>query len=117
MYSLLPHSGCVNYEDPNINIGLPVFSIHGNHDDPSGFGGKSPLDILSASKLVNYFGAVNNPNDIEVSPILVRKGDTHVGLYGLGALRDERLHRSFQQNKVATVLVLSACVWGNIYVC
>lgn len=26
----------VNYEDPNINISIPVFSIHGNHDDPSG---------------------------------------------------------------------------------
>lgn len=26
----------VNYEDPNINIAYPVFSIHGNHDDPSG---------------------------------------------------------------------------------
>jgi len=28
----------VNYEDPNYNIGMPVFSIHGNHDDPSGDG-------------------------------------------------------------------------------
>lgn len=26
----------VNYEDPNLNVGFPVFSIHGNHDDPSG---------------------------------------------------------------------------------
>jgi double-strand break repair protein MRE11 len=26
----------VNYEDPNINVAIPVFSIHGNHDDPSG---------------------------------------------------------------------------------
>lgn len=26
----------VNYEDPNMNISIPVFSIHGNHDDPSG---------------------------------------------------------------------------------
>jgi double-strand break repair protein MRE11 len=28
----------VNYEDPNINVAIPVFSIHGNHDDPSGVG-------------------------------------------------------------------------------
>ena len=27
---------CVNYENPNMNIGMPVFSIHGNHDDPTG---------------------------------------------------------------------------------
>lgn len=26
----------VNYEDPNINVAYPVFSIHGNHDDPTG---------------------------------------------------------------------------------
>ena len=26
----------INYEDPDINIAIPVFSIHGNHDDPSG---------------------------------------------------------------------------------
>ncbi len=25
----------VNYEDPNLNVEIPVFSIHGNHDDPS----------------------------------------------------------------------------------
>ena len=26
----------MNYEDPNYNISIPVFSIHGNHDDPAG---------------------------------------------------------------------------------
>lgn len=30
--------GHVNYEDPDINVAIPVFSIHGNHDDPSGVG-------------------------------------------------------------------------------
>ena len=29
----------VNYEDPDINVSIPVFSIHGNHDDPSGVSG------------------------------------------------------------------------------
>jgi double-strand break repair protein MRE11 len=28
----------INYEDPNFNVGIPVFSIHGNHDDPQGAG-------------------------------------------------------------------------------
>lgn len=32
-YSAFPH---VNYEDPDINVSIPVFSIHGNHDDPTG---------------------------------------------------------------------------------
>lgn len=26
----------VNFHDPNLNVSIPVFSIHGNHDDPSG---------------------------------------------------------------------------------
>lgn len=26
----------VNYEDENLNVGMPVFTIHGNHDDLSG---------------------------------------------------------------------------------
>lgn len=28
----------VNYQDENLNISIPVFSIHGNHDDPTGVG-------------------------------------------------------------------------------
>lgn len=49
-------SGCVNFEDPNFNVSLPVFTIHGNHDDPAGAENLSAVDILSTSKLVNYFG-------------------------------------------------------------
>ena len=25
-----------NYEDPNFKVEMPIFSIHGNHDDPAG---------------------------------------------------------------------------------
>jgi double-strand break repair protein MRE11 len=35
-----------NYEDPNFNVALPIFSIHGNHDDPSGAGAYSTMDLL-----------------------------------------------------------------------
>lgn len=28
--------GHVNYEDEHFNVGMPVFTIHGNHDDPAG---------------------------------------------------------------------------------
>ena len=48
-----------NFEDMNMNVGLPVFAIHGNHDDPTRDGGMSSfaaLDILSAANLINYFG-------------------------------------------------------------
>lgn len=47
-----------NYQDPNLNVGLPVFTIHGNHDDPSGQENLSAVDILSSCGLVNYFGKV-----------------------------------------------------------
>ncbi|KAL4580779.1 hypothetical protein LXL04_016981 [Taraxacum kok-saghyz] len=39
-----------------VNVGLPVFSIHGNHDDPAVVDNLSAVDILSACNLVNYFG-------------------------------------------------------------
>jgi double-strand break repair protein MRE11 len=90
----------VNYEDPNLNISLPIFSIHGNHDDPSGDGNLCALDILSASGLVNYFGKSNQVDNIEISPILLKKGDTRLALYGLGNIRDERLYRTFLRKNV-----------------
>ncbi|KAL5548020.1 hypothetical protein UlMin_003251 [Ulmus minor] len=92
--------GHVNYEDPHFNVGLPVFSIHGNHDDPAGVDNLSAVDILSACNLVNYFGKMvlggSGVGQITVYPILIRKGSTAVALYGLGNIRDERLNRMFQ---------------------
>ncbi|XP_048498670.2 double-strand break repair protein MRE11 isoform X2 [Beta vulgaris subsp. vulgaris] len=92
--------GHVNYEDPHYNVGLPVFTIHGNHDDPAGVDNLSAVDILSACNLVNYFGKMDlggsGVGQISVYPILVRKGSTSVALYGLGNIRDERLNRMFQ---------------------
>ena len=49
----------VNYESHDLNISLPVFSIHGNHDDPSGLGSTSCLDLMHETGLVNYFGKVS----------------------------------------------------------
>ncbi|KAF1328188.1 DNA repair protein, partial [Globisporangium splendens] len=103
-----PNFGVVNYEDPNYNIQLPVFSIHGNHDDPSREGGGSSsaqqslaaLDLLSAANFVNYFGKSEKVDAIEVFPILMVKGETRVAIYGLGNMRDERLNRMFAQKKV-----------------
>ncbi len=96
----------VNYEDPNFNIGLPVFSINGNHDDPtreSGTEALSACDILSAGNFLNYFGTANRINDINIKPVLIEKGSTKLALYGLGAVRDERLSRMFSKDKVKFV--------------
>jgi double-strand break repair protein MRE11 len=90
----------VNYEDPNYNVAMPIFVIHGNHDDPSGDGNLSPIDLLATAGLVNYFGKTASVDDITMVPILLRKGETKLALYGLGGIRDERLHRTFLQKKV-----------------
>ncbi|PHH79993.1 hypothetical protein CDD82_2039 [Ophiocordyceps australis] len=90
----------VNYEDPDINISIPVFSIHGNHDDPSGDGNFCSLDLLQASGLINYFGRVAEADNIEAKPILLRKGSTKLALYGLSNVRDERMFRTFRDHHV-----------------
>jgi len=85
---------------------LPVFAIHGNHDDPSREGGNktlAALDLLSVSNLINYFGKVAQVDDVEIVPVLIRKGPTLIALYGLGAIRDERLNRMWNQKKVKFV--------------
>jgi len=90
----------VNYEDPDINISIPVFSIHGNHDDPGGDGHFCSLDLLQVAGLVNYFGRVPEADNIHVKPVLLQKGRTKLALYGLSNVRDERMHRTFRDNKV-----------------
>ncbi|KAG6187945.1 Double-strand break repair protein mus-23 [Claviceps purpurea] len=92
-----PH---VNYEDPDINISIPVFSIHGNHDDPSGDGNYCSLDLLQAAGLVNYFGRVAEADNIEAKPVLLQKGITKLALFGLSNVRDERMFRTFRDHKV-----------------
>ncbi|KAM9813155.1 double-strand break repair protein MRE11 isoform 2-T2 [Syngnathus typhle] len=93
----------VNYQDENLNISIPVFSIHGNHDDPTGAEGLCALDLLSASGLVNHFGHSQSVEKIEISPILLQKGNSKLALYGLGSIPDERLYRMFV-NKQVTML-------------
>ncbi|XP_009333126.1 PREDICTED: double-strand break repair protein MRE11A isoform X2 [Pygoscelis adeliae] len=93
----------VNYQDENLNISMPIFSIHGNHDDPTGADALCALDILSCAGLLNHFGRSASVEKIDISPILLRKGRTKIALYGLGAIPDERLYRMFV-NKQITML-------------
>uniref|UniRef100_A0ACD6ABA2 Uncharacterized protein n=1 Tax=Avena sativa TaxID=4498 RepID=A0ACD6ABA2_AVESA len=92
--------GRVNYKDPNINVGLPVFTIHGDHDDPTGVDNLSAIDVLAAAGFVNYFGKVDlgssGVGQISLHPILITKGATSVALYGLGNVRETRLSTMFQ---------------------
>ncbi|PWN37275.1 DNA repair exonuclease [Meira miltonrushii] len=114
----------VNYEDPNLNVAIPVFSIHGNHDDPQGVGPEgalSAVDLLSISGLMNYFGKVELPSaddvakkgstqapakgglsdvGIRIRPVLLQKGDTKIALYGMGNIKDERMNFELRSNRV-----------------
>lgn len=89
-----------NWEIGDVNVSIPFFGIHGNHDDPGEEGLLSPLDILESARFINYIGKNHNIDDIEVSPVLLEKGSTRLAIYGIGNIRDERLHRSFENNKV-----------------
>ncbi|CAJ0943152.1 unnamed protein product, partial [Mesorhabditis belari] len=89
----------VNYEDENLNVGLPVFTIHGNHDDMTGKG-LTALDPLHEAGLLNLFGKFTETDNYVVSPILLRKGTTSLALYGIGSQRDDRLTRAFQAGTI-----------------
>ncbi|KAJ8871322.1 hypothetical protein PR048_027639 [Dryococelus australis] len=48
----------VNYEDPNLNISIPIFSINGNHDDCSGEAGAAVAERFSL--LVSHLGKLGS---------------------------------------------------------
>ncbi|CRG93334.1 double-strand break repair protein MRE11, putative [Plasmodium gallinaceum] len=82
---------------------IPFFTIHGNHDYPYSYDFISPLDILNISNLINYIGK-NSLDNIVIKPILLNKNKTKISIYAIGWMKDERLYRSFENNKVKFVL-------------
>lgn len=80
--------------DNNVNVGIPVYAISGNHDDATGDELLSPLDLLSVGALLNHFGRVTNNDHITIYPLLFNKGSTNLALYGLQNIREERLKKT-----------------------
>lgn len=93
----------LNFEDPNLNVALPFFALHGNHDDPSGPEHLSAMDLLGESRLVNYFGkcktltGAGGEAAVQIAPVLLQKGETRLALYGMGWINDARCVRMFQR--------------------
>jgi DNA repair exonuclease SbcCD nuclease subunit len=113
----------INYEDRNFNVGIPVFSIHGNHDDPQGAGPEGALcalDLLSVAGVINYIGksdlsASDDPNaGIQIKPVLLRKGATQLALYGVGNVKDQRMHFELRSNRVKMFMPKDKDNWFNI---
>jgi len=90
----------LNYLNPSLQISMPVFIVHGNHDDPSVDTRISAIDLLQNSNYVNYIYGVHKEDVIEVSPVELSKGETLVAIYGLGYVKDETLNWMFKENKV-----------------
>jgi double-strand break repair protein MRE11 len=93
-----------NLEDPDLQISLPIFTIHGNHDYPTNeFGKISACDLLQASNYVNYFGKHLNLKQIVIRPLIITKAgsQTKIALYGLGYIKDQILNELFEEKRVA----------------
>ena len=95
---------------------MPVFSIHGNHDDPTGANHISALDSLSSAGLINYFGKYTNFDEIVLSPILLQKSNCKIALYGLGSVNEERLFRIVTEGKLSYCLPEAEEDWFKIVV-
>ncbi|KAI5189615.1 double-strand break repair protein MRE11 [Nematocida minor] len=91
----------VNYYSQNINIEMPVFAINGNHDEPSGHKGVTTLDIFAEAGLINYFGALEGKKSaIRVRPIILRKKNVVLNLYGMGGIRDEAMTKLLAEERL-----------------
>lgn len=93
-----------NFEDPSLSVPYPIFTIHGNHDDPTGPTGKSVCEKLATCGLLNYFGKVKqiaNDKQILVRPIILEKEHIKIALYGLGFIPDKKLCSAFKSNYVS----------------
>lgn len=80
------------------------------------------LDVLSVSGLLNYMGKIDLPmsdadasnTGIAVRPVLLRKGNTNLGLYGIGNVKDQRMHFELRSNRVRMFMPRNKDDWFNI---
>lgn len=51
---------------------------------------------------------------IAVRPVLLRKGRTHLGMYGVGNVKDARMHFELRSNRVKMFMPKDKDNWFNI---
>ena len=82
------------------------------------------LDLLSVTGLLNYIGKIDLPTssndaeaqEIEVRPVLLRKGTTRLSLYGIGNVKDARMHLELRSNRVRMFMPRDKEDWFNILI-
>lgn len=95
-----------NFESSSFNVTCPIFTIHGNHDEPTGsdHGHRSdPLSIcqtLATNGLLNFFGKCDSSTKIRVKPIILKKEDIVLAIYGIGFIPDQRLKKLWLDKQV-----------------
>jgi double-strand break repair protein MRE11 len=108
----------VNYEDPDINVAIPVFSIHGNHDDPTGDGHLASLDLLQMAGMVNYYGRTPESDNIIIKPVLLQKGRTKLALYLMSVHQNHHAYTEtgyLPENFLPSFMDL--VIWGHEHEC
>ena len=107
-------------QEPYAILSLILFHpfLHLNMQD----GALCALDVLSVSGLVNYMGKIDLPmsdadaptTGIAIRPVLLRKGNTYLGLYGVGNVKDQRMHFELRSNRVRMFMPRDKDNWFNI---
>jgi double-strand break repair protein MRE11 len=87
-------------------------------------GALGALDLLSAAGLMNYMGKFDLPLSssggasdtagIIIRPVLLRKGKTRLGLYGVGNVKDARMHFELRSNRVKMYMPKDKDDWFNV---
>jgi double-strand break repair protein MRE11 len=79
--------------------------------------------MLSVAGLVNYIGKLDlstvdtpqGPQDgITIRPVLLRKGNSRLGLYGVGNVKDARMHFELRSNRVRMYMPRDKHSWFNL---
>ena len=59
-------------------------------------------------------GAGAEAGGILIRPVLLRKGNTRLGLYGVGNVKDQRMHFELRSNRVRMFMPKDKEDWFNI---